>query len=99
YRDALAAYAMALKYNPSSVSSANMTSQLEAQLGIDGKKLANEYEKSQRRPTQSGEKQQRQARPGTRKERNPSSVESNGRPNQNPNQNPNQRRRPSRTSK
>ena len=45
YRDALAAYGIALKYNPKSVSSANMASTLEAKLGIDADKLVNEYEK------------------------------------------------------
>lgn len=50
YRDALAAYALALKYNPTSVSSAQMQDNLEKQLGIDGQSLAKEYESS-RLPT------------------------------------------------
>lgn len=46
YRDALAAYALALKYNPTNVSAAQMQESLEKQLGIDGKALAKEYEMS-----------------------------------------------------
>ena len=44
YRDALAAYSMALKYNPRSVSSAQMRETLEKDLGISGDELVREYE-------------------------------------------------------
>lgn len=44
YRDALAAYSMALKYNPRSVSSAQMRESLEKELGVSGDELVREYE-------------------------------------------------------
>lgn len=44
YRDALAAYALSLKFNPKSVPSAQMRDNLEKQLGIDGDDLARQYE-------------------------------------------------------
>jgi hypothetical protein len=44
YRDALAAYSLAIKYNPASVSSSQMQESLEKQLGIDGEAVAKEYE-------------------------------------------------------
>ncbi|MCB0392268.1 MAG: hypothetical protein KDD58_13330 [Bdellovibrionales bacterium] len=44
YKDALAAYALSLKYNPNSVPSKQMRDSLERQLGIDGDKLVREYE-------------------------------------------------------
>ncbi|MCB0366696.1 MAG: hypothetical protein H6624_00755 [Bdellovibrionaceae bacterium] len=44
YRDALAAYALSLKYNPKSVPSAQMRDTLEKKLNIDGDELARQYE-------------------------------------------------------
>ncbi|MBT4761193.1 MAG: hypothetical protein HOO06_05785 [Bdellovibrionaceae bacterium] len=45
YKDALAAYSLAQKYNPNSVPIAQMQKTLEDQLGIDGRALAKKYER------------------------------------------------------
>ncbi len=45
YRDALAAYSIAQKYNPNSIPVAQMKKDLEKQLGIKGSVLTRQYEK------------------------------------------------------
>lgn len=54
YRDALAAYALSLKYNPKSVPSAQMRDTLEKKLNISGDDLVRQYE-LERAPASDGE--------------------------------------------
>ncbi|MEQ1875402.1 MAG: hypothetical protein ABL958_02070 [Bdellovibrionia bacterium] len=77
YRDALAAYAMALKYNPKNVQAAQMRESLEKDLGISGDELVREYEVKRipageaKKAGKKGGKKSKKKKPGTDETKKP----------------------------